>query len=155
MSYVHCVYLSWLRLQPDDATDVESTELFEFSEGMKFGVVSKAGFITRVAVLSYDTFLIITTLLGQVHNVFVFKGSNLLSVGEEGVLVRWQWKTHEQQFLPRLGAPIHHVAVSPDDSLTAISQKDNSECFITIAFTFVYICQLWLDMSPFQKIDYI
>ena len=86
---------------------------------------------------------------------FVFKGSNLLSVGEEGVLVRWQWKTHEQQFLPRLGAPIHHVAVSPDDSLTAISQKDNSECFITIAFTFVYICQLWLDMSPFQKIDYI
>ena len=122
---------------------------------MKFGVVSKAGFITRVAVLSYDTFLIITTLLGQVHNVFVFKGSNLLSVGEEGVLVRWQWKTHEQQFLPRLGAPIHHVTVSPDDSLTAISQKDNSECFITIAFTFVYICQLWLDMSPFLKIDYI
>ena len=58
---------------------------------------------------------------------FVFKGSNLLSVGEEGVLVRWQWKTHEQQFLPRLGAPIHHVAVSPDDSLTAISQKDNSK----------------------------
>ena len=71
------------------------------------------------------------------------------------MLVRWQWKTHEQQFLPRLGAPIHHVAVSPDDSLTAISQKDNSECFLTIAFTFVFICQLWLDMSPFQKIDYI
>ncbi|CAH3175366.1 unnamed protein product [Porites evermanni] len=57
--------------------------------------------------------------------VFTNDGSNLLSVGEEGVLVRWQWKTHEQQFLPRLGAPIHHVTVSPDDSLTAISQKDN------------------------------
>ena len=97
-------------------------------------------------VQSYGTFLIVTALLGQVHNVFVFKGSNLLSVGEEGVLVRWQWKTHEQQFLPRLGAPIHHVAVSPDDSLTAISQKDNSECFLTIAFTFVYICQLWLTL---------
>ena len=97
-------------------------------------------------VQSYGTFLIVTALLGQVHNVFVFKGSNLLSVGEEGVLVRWQWKTHEQQFLPRLGAPIHHVTVSPDDSLTAISQKDNSECFLTIAFTFVYICQLWLTL---------
>ena len=57
--------------QPDDATDVESTELFEFSEGMKFGVVFKAGFITRVAVLSYGTFLIVTTLLGQVH-IFLF-----------------------------------------------------------------------------------
>ena len=71
------------------------------------------------------------------------------------MLVRWQWKTHEQQFLPRLGASIHHVTVSPDDSLTAISQKDNSKCFLTIAFTFIYICQLWLDMLPFQKIDYI
>ena len=120
---------------------------------MKFGVVFKAGFITKDAVLSYGTFLIVTTLLGQVHKsffrFFVFKGSNLLSVGEEGVLVRWQWKTHEQQFLPRLGAPIHHVAVSPDDSLTAISQKDNSKFLLTIFFTFKYICQLWLDMLPF------
>ena len=48
-----------------------------------------------------------------------------MSVGQEGVLVRWQYKTHHQQFLPRLGAPIYHVAISPDDSLTAISQKDN------------------------------
>ena len=64
------------------------------------------------------------------------------------MLVRWQWKTHEQQFLPRLGAPIHHVAVSPDDSLTAVSQKDNSKCFLTIAFTlsisasYCWICYL-------------
>lgn len=70
MSYVHCAYPSWLCQQPDDATDVESTELFEFSEGMKFGVVFKAGFITRVAVLAYGTFLIVTTLLGQVHMSF-------------------------------------------------------------------------------------
>ena len=52
-------------------------------------------------------------------------GSTILSVGQEGVLVRWQYKTHHQQFLPRLGAPIYHVAVSQDDSLAAISQKDN------------------------------
>ena len=96
---------------------------------MKFGVVFKAGFIAGVVILSYSTFVIATTLFGQVHlSFFILKGSNLLSVGEEGVLVRWQWKTHEKQFLPRLGAPIHHVAVSPDDSLTAISQKDNSKC---------------------------
>ena len=68
------------------------------------------------------------------------------------MLVRWQWKTHEQQFLPRLGAPIHHVAVDSDDSLTAISQKDNSKFLLTIVFTFKYICQLWLDMLPFYKI---
>lgn len=67
MSYVHPhIPLDYINnQQPDDATDVESTELFEFSEGMKFG-----GFITRVAVLSYGTFLIVTTLLGQVHMSF-------------------------------------------------------------------------------------
>ena len=58
---------------------------------------------------------------------FFFLGSNILSAGEEGVLVQWQYKTHHQQFLPRLGAPIHHIAVSSDDSLAAISQKDNGK----------------------------
>ena len=38
--------------------------------GVKFGVVFKAGFITRDAVFSYGTFLIVTTLLGQVHMSF-------------------------------------------------------------------------------------
>ena len=37
MSYVHAhIPLDYVNnQQPDDATDVESTELFEFSEGMK------------------------------------------------------------------------------------------------------------------------
>lgn len=72
MSYVHAhIPLDYVNnQQPDDETDVESTDLFEFSEGMKFGVVFKAGFITRDAVLSYGTFLIVTTLLGQVHMSF-------------------------------------------------------------------------------------
>lgn len=54
MSYVHAhIPLDYVNnQQPDDETDVESTDLFEFSEGMKFGVVFKAGFITRDAVLS-------------------------------------------------------------------------------------------------------
>ena len=49
----------------------------------------------------------------------------MLSGGQEGVLVMWQYKTHHQEFLPRLGAPINHLAVSPDDSLTAVSQNEN------------------------------
>lgn len=52
-------------------------------------------------------------------------GSNMLSGGQEGVLVMWQYKTHHREFLPRLGAPINHLAVSPDDSLTAVSQNEN------------------------------
>jgi len=57
--------------------------------------------------------------------VFSQDGSNMLSGGQEGVLVMWQYKTHHQEFLPRLGAPINHLAVSPDDSLTAVSQNEN------------------------------
>lgn len=56
---------------------------------------------------------------------FSHDGSTILSVGQKGVLVKWQYKTHQQQFLPRLGTPILHVVVSPNDSLTAVSQKDN------------------------------
>lgn len=52
-------------------------------------------------------------------------GSTIFSVGEEGVLVQWQYRTHHQQFLPRLGTSILHIAISPDDSLTAVSHKDN------------------------------
>ena len=55
----------------------------------------------------------------------VVLGSNILSGGEEGVLVMWQYSTHHKEFLPRLGAPINHLAISPDDSLTAVSQKEN------------------------------
>ncbi|KAJ7375351.1 WD repeat-containing protein 75 [Desmophyllum pertusum] len=57
--------------------------------------------------------------------VFSHDGSNILSGGEEGVLVMWQYSTHHKEFLPRLGAPINHLAISPDDSLTAVSQKEN------------------------------
>ena len=39
--------------QPDDATDVEITEVFEFGEGMKVGVVSEADFIADLAILAF------------------------------------------------------------------------------------------------------
>ena len=69
MSYVHAhipldfVYNQMMQLKSKAQCSVESTV---FSEGMKFG-----GFFTRVAVLSCGTFLIVTTLLGQVH-IFLF-----------------------------------------------------------------------------------
>ena len=79
-------------------------------------------------VLSFETLCYHMLCLCYLGNLlFYIEGSNMLSGGEEGVLVRWQWKTHQQQFLPRLGAGINHIAVSPDDSLAAISQKENSK----------------------------
>ena len=39
--------------EPDDATDVEGTELFEFGEGMKVGFFSEADFIADLAILAF------------------------------------------------------------------------------------------------------
>lgn len=55
-------------------------------------------------------------------------GTNLLSGGIESVLVQWRYKQESQRdFLPRLGAAITHVAVSPDGSLFCTSHSDNSK----------------------------
>uniref|UniRef100_A0A3B5MM36 WD repeat domain 75 n=1 Tax=Xiphophorus couchianus TaxID=32473 RepID=A0A3B5MM36_9TELE len=52
--------------------------------------------------------------------------SNLLSGGVESVLVQWQYQQESQQdFLPRLGAAITHIAVSPDGALFCTSHSDN------------------------------
>lgn len=37
--------------QPDDATDVQSTDLFDFGEDVKFGVVFEAGFTEELVIL--------------------------------------------------------------------------------------------------------
>ena len=42
--------------QPDDGTDVEITELCEFDEGMKVGVVFQADFIADLAILAFFCF---------------------------------------------------------------------------------------------------
>lgn len=68
-------------------------------------------------------------------------GSNMLSGGQEGVLVMWQYKTHHQEFLPRLGAPINHLVVSPDDSLTAVSQNENGNVRL-VTVTSLYEIQM-------------
>ena len=47
----------WMRItrfdqgQPDDATDVQSTDVFDFGEDVKFGVVFEAGFTEELVIL--------------------------------------------------------------------------------------------------------
>lgn len=62
---------------------------------------------------------------------FTPEGTNLLSGGLESVLVQWRYK-HESQrdFLPRLGAAITHIAVSPDGALFCTSHTDNKVTII-------------------------
>lgn len=55
-------------------------------------------------------------------------GTNLLSGGIESVLVQWRYNQESQRdFLPRLGAAITHIAVSPDGALYCTSHSDNSK----------------------------
>uniref|UniRef100_A0A4W5RH46 WD repeat domain 75 n=1 Tax=Hucho hucho TaxID=62062 RepID=A0A4W5RH46_9TELE len=57
---------------------------------------------------------------------FTPEGTNLLSGGIESVLVHWHYTQENQKdFLPRLGAAITHIAVSPDGSLFCTSHSDN------------------------------
>ncbi|XP_061143492.1 WD repeat-containing protein 75 [Syngnathus typhle] len=54
------------------------------------------------------------------------EGTNLLSGGVESVLVQWKHGQETQkEFLPRLGASITHVTVSPDGALFCTSHSDN------------------------------
>ncbi|XP_074551703.1 WD repeat-containing protein 75 isoform X2 [Halichoeres trimaculatus] len=57
---------------------------------------------------------------------FTPEGTNLLSGGIESVLVQWRYDQESQRdFLPRLGAAITHIAVSPDGALFCTSHSDN------------------------------
>ncbi|KAM6934428.1 WD repeat-containing protein 75 [Xenentodon cancila] len=57
---------------------------------------------------------------------FTPEGTNLLSGGVESVLVQWRYNQESQRdFLPRLGAAITHIVVSPDGSLFCTSHSDN------------------------------
>lgn len=71
-----------------------------------------------------------STLHWHAHGVaglaFNSDGSYLLSGGEEAVLVIWQVETGNKRFLPRLGAPITGVSISPDDVLYGSSHADNT-----------------------------
>ncbi|KAM6978639.1 WD repeat-containing protein 75 isoform 2-T2 [Tautogolabrus adspersus] len=57
---------------------------------------------------------------------FTPEGTNLLSGGIESVLVQWRYNQESQKdFLPRLGAAITHISVSPDGALFCTSHSDN------------------------------
>ncbi|KAJ3088070.1 WD repeat-containing protein 75 [Quaeritorhiza haematococci] len=77
-----------------------------------------------------DTKPVITTMHWHAHQVndlaFTNDGEYLLSGGEEAVLVIWQLQTRSKQFLPRLGADILSIAVSPDQMYYAVGQSDNT-----------------------------
>ncbi|KAF3695152.1 WD repeat-containing protein 75 [Channa argus] len=57
---------------------------------------------------------------------FTPEGTNLLSGGVESVLVQWRYNQESQRdFLPRLGAAITFITVSPDGALFCTSHSDN------------------------------
>ncbi|XP_072301296.1 WD repeat-containing protein 75 [Eucyclogobius newberryi] len=66
---------------------------------------------------------------------FTPQGTHLLSGGVESVLVQWRLEK-DKDFLPRLGAAITHIAVSPDGSLFCTSHADNK---ITIIHSYVKV----------------
>lgn len=60
------------------------------------------------------------------HLAFTFDGVYLLSGGEEAVLVIWQLISGHRQYLPRLGAEISSISISDDQTLFAMSMRDNT-----------------------------
>lgn len=56
---------------------------------------------------------------------FDAEGTHLYSGGSEMVLVIWQLSTGRRDFMPRLGAPICGITVSPDQTLMALRLDDN------------------------------
>ncbi|KXJ11658.1 WD repeat-containing protein 75 [Exaiptasia diaphana] len=56
---------------------------------------------------------------------FSYDGSQVISGGQESVLVVWQYSTNTKQFLPRMGAPISHISCSKDDKSIAVCLQDN------------------------------
>ncbi|KAG8222238.1 hypothetical protein J437_LFUL001436 [Ladona fulva] len=57
---------------------------------------------------------------------FSQEGSSMYSGGRECVMVKWFLEYQEKKFLPRIGAPIRYVVVSPDNVFVAACLDDNS-----------------------------
>lgn len=78
-----------------------------------------------------------STLHWHAHRVgalrFALDGEQLLSGGEESVLVVWHLQTRQKSFLPRLGAEIAALETSPDGTLIAIGLADGSVKVVTIS----------------------
>ncbi|XP_060080340.1 WD repeat-containing protein 75-like [Ylistrum balloti] len=72
---------------------------------------------------------------------FTTEGAYLLSGGHECVLVKWQYNSEYRNFRPRLGAPLCHVAVSPDNLYYATSHQDNVIHLLTSSFSVAQVYQ--------------
>lgn len=65
----------------------------------------------------------------------------MYSGGGERVLVRWNLEaSNVRNFLPRLPAPILHLAVSPNNQAVAIATQDNGE---DVAVSHNYLVLVW------------
>lgn len=61
------------------------------------------------------------------------EGTYLLSGGHESVLAKWSHESYgdhsQREYLPRLGAPVSHIALSADNSVYVTTHMDNCESF--------------------------
>lgn len=95
-------------------------------------VGDESGKITQYYCFSAETIENPVTALLHWHHrpvntlTFTADGVYLLSGGEEPVLVLWQLETGHRQYLPRVGGEIKSITISPNQSLYALSQADNS-----------------------------
>ncbi|KAL6310151.1 WD40 repeat-like protein [Sparassis latifolia] len=86
-----------------------------------------------------------TTLHWHSHAVssiaFTTNGAYLLSGGEEGVLVIWQLHSAKKEYVPRVGAPIVHIALS-------ISRSGEEEYLLGLAdASFAFVRSGTLEVS--------
>ena len=52
-------------------------------------------------------------------------GTFLVSGGAENVLVRWRLEDETKEFIPRMGSPIVHITVAPDNAFIAVAHELN------------------------------
>jgi NET1-associated nuclear protein 1 (U3 small nucleolar RNA-associated protein 17) len=57
---------------------------------------------------------------------FTSDGEQLLSGGEESVLVVWHLQSRQKSFLPRLGSEVASLQMSPDGQMYGVGLADNS-----------------------------
>ncbi|KAL0243148.1 hypothetical protein GEMRC1_005709 [Eukaryota sp. GEM-RC1] len=66
---------------------------------------------------------------GPVSDVYYYgtgHSEHLISVGREGVIVIWDLKTREREFVPRFGSPLTNVMMSPDCQTFSVCSASGS-----------------------------
>lgn len=81
--------------------------------------------------------IVVSSMHWHAHSVtalaFNVLGDHLYSGGREGVLVAWQLRSGARSFLPRLGAALLSVAVSPDARWIAAACASNQVALVDAA----------------------